>query len=112
MTAPFRAGMMLPIMRIRWLAGVFVCAWLGACAAHPPVEEMAAARRAVEAARALPGDGAPASALLKSAEEALAEAARAMQARDYRHARTKALEARRAALRAAALKRRNDRRKQ
>ncbi len=67
---------------------------------------MAAARRAVEAARALPDGNEEAQALLKSAEAALAEAARAMQAQQYNRARTKALQARRAALRAAALKRR------
>jgi hypothetical protein len=74
------------------------------CATKAPVQEMAAARSAIETAKALPADGKKADEALKSAEEALKEAADAIEHQRFEHARRKALEAQRKAQRAATLK--------
>ncbi len=77
---------------------------LSACAHKPPVQEMADARAAVEAARQMPGDAPAARRHLQSAERALAEAAAALKKARYEMARQKALEARKRARMAARIK--------
>jgi len=101
----------MPAMR-RWAWMGLAWMLLGGCAAHAPVEEMAAARSAVESVRAMPGTSPLAEKRLQSAEQALAEAARAMEAGDYAKARSKARQAQREAARAAELKREAMRKKQ
>lgn len=73
---------------------------LSACAAKAPVQEMAEARSAIATAKQLPGDG-KGEAVLKSAEQSLQEAAKAMEAQHFDRARRLALEAKRKAQRAA-----------
>lgn len=77
---------------------------VAACATKAPVQEMAAARSAIETAKALPADGKKSDEVLKSAEQALKEAADAIEKQRFEHARRKALEAQRKAQRAARLK--------
>jgi len=77
---------------------------LAACATSPPVQEMAAARSAISMAKSLPNGGVEAAASLKSAEQALAEAAHSIDEEHYERARRLAVEARRKAQVAAKLK--------
>ncbi|HKJ83110.1 MAG TPA: DUF4398 domain-containing protein [Mariprofundaceae bacterium] len=77
---------------------------MGACATKAPVQEMAAARSAIETAKSLPADGKEADEALKSAEQSLQEAADAIEHQRFDHARSKALEAQRQAQRAARMK--------
>lgn len=77
---------------------------LSSCAVKPPVQEMSDARSAIQAAHDLPGDEGQADLQLKSAEQALKDAASAMRREHYEHARRKALEAKRHAQQAAKLK--------
>ena len=77
---------------------------ISACATQPPVQEMAEARSAIHMAAKLPGDHPKAEAYLKSAEQALEEAAREIDAEHFEHARRKALEAKRHAQQAARIK--------
>jgi len=76
---------------------------LAACAAKPPVQEMAEARSAIDAARQLPGKNPAAGEMLKSAEKAMVEASSAMDAGQYDAARVRAAEAKQRASRAASL---------
>ncbi|MFQ5581617.1 MAG: DUF4398 domain-containing protein [Mariprofundaceae bacterium] len=78
-----------------------------ACAMKPPVQEMAEARSAIHMAAELPGNQPKAKAYLKSAEQALEEAAREIDAEHFEHARRKALEAKRNAQQAARIKQAN-----
>ena len=75
-----------------------------ACVMKPPVQEMSDARSAIKMAQALPGQQNKADSYLKSAEQALQEAAKAIQLERYERARSKALEAKRHAQQAARLK--------
>jgi len=77
---------------------------LAACATSPPVQEMAAARSAISIAKSLPNGGPKSDASLKSAEQALEEAARSIDAERYEMARHLAVEAKKEAQRAAKLK--------
>ncbi len=77
---------------------------LSACMLEPPAQEMADARSAFKTASELPGNDRAADRYLKSAEQALAEAAEAMRLEQYERARSKALKARRDAQRAARIK--------
>jgi len=91
------------IQGMRW--GLFiVMLMLSACATSPPVQEMAAARSAISMAKSLPHGGSESAASLKSAEQALDEAARAIDAERYERARHLAVEAKHKAQRAAKLK--------
>ncbi|RME85948.1 MAG: DUF4398 domain-containing protein [Zetaproteobacteria bacterium] len=102
MTEAFRER---KIATMRWVAVGLALWMLAACAAKPPVAEMAAARRAVEAAKAMPDGNAEARLRLQSAEAALAEARKALERGDYEAARKAAQRARTEARRAAFLKR-------
>jgi len=84
-----------------------VAAILAACATSPPVQQMAAARSAISTARSIPGDSIRARNILKSAEQALEDAARAIRQAHYEEARQKAIKAQRDAQRAAKIKQRN-----
>ncbi|MDQ6991858.1 MAG: DUF4398 domain-containing protein [Mariprofundus sp.] len=77
---------------------------LSACATKPPVQAMSDARSAIKTAQQLPGDMPKAAYYLKSAEQALSEAAQAVKAERYEQARVKAREARRNAQQAARIK--------
>ncbi len=77
---------------------------LTACATSPPVQEMAAARSAISIAKAIPHGGSESIASLKSAEQALAEAARSIDEEHYGRARRLAVKARQKAQMAAKLK--------
>jgi len=70
---------------------------LTACATTPPVQEMADARSAIQAAREIPRTNLPAELALKSAEQMLAEAAEAIRKEHYEQARQMALAAKRKA---------------
>ncbi len=86
------------------LAIPFVCLLLAACATSPPVQEMAAARTAIQMAQSLPRSSHMAEAKLKSAEQALSEAAEAIKLERYERARQLAVSAKRKAQQAAKLK--------
>jgi len=77
---------------------------LVSCVMKPPAQEMSDARSAIAMAQALPGQKDKADTYLKSAEQALQEAAEAIQLERYDRARSKALEAKRHAQQAARLK--------
>ncbi|MFQ5519554.1 MAG: DUF4398 domain-containing protein [Mariprofundus sp.] len=78
---------------------------LTSCALKPPVQEMSDARSAIKMAQELPGQpNNRAQTYLKSAEQALDEAANAISAERYERARSKALEAKRNAQKAARIK--------
>ncbi len=84
---------------------------LAACVMKPPAQEMSDARSAIKMAQDLPDHGQgdaqahkKADAYLKSAEQAMAEAATAVRLERYERARSKALEAKRQAQQAARLK--------
>jgi len=85
--------------------GLFILTLLlAACATSPPVQEMAAARSAISMAKSIPNGGDRSAASLKSAEQALEEAARSIDAAHYERARHLAVEAKHKAQRAAKLK--------
>ena len=91
-------------MRIGWKQGalyLLLVAALAACAIKPPVQEMAEARSAIEAAKQTHPNEPQAQKELKSAEEALQEAAKAIDQNRYEYARGKAIEAKRKAQHAA-----------
>jgi len=91
---------------MRW--GLFiVMLMLAACAISPPVQQMAAARSAISTAKSIPGGNVRATKILKSAEQTLQEAARAIEQEHYEEARQKALRAQRDAQRAAKIKQQN-----
>jgi len=77
---------------------------LAACATSPPVQEMAAARSAIQMAKELPNGAIKAKKMLKSAEQALGEAAAAIKQERYEYARQLAIAAKRKAQKAAKLK--------
>ncbi len=98
---PFIASDAWVVMRVIF---VTVLLFLAACATTPPVQEMAAARSAISTAKSLPDGGSEAAASLKSAEQALEEAARSIENEGYGQARRLAIKARQRAQRAARLK--------
>ena len=73
---------------------------LASCATTPPVQEMADARSAIQAAKEIPHTNLPAEMALKSAEQMLSEAAEAIRKEHYEQARQAALAAKRKAQRA------------
>lgn len=77
-----------------------MCMGLAACAAKPPIQEMAEARTSVQMAAQLAQhqDGKPP--MLQSAEQALKKAAQAIQDKRYGYARSEALKAKYRAQRA------------
>ncbi len=77
---------------------------LAACAIKPPVQEMSNARAAIKMAQGLPGSTENSEKVLNAAETALGKASEAVDQKRYDYARSKALEARRHAQRAARLK--------
>jgi TolA-binding protein len=88
----------------KWKAGVLsllLMAALAGCAVAPPVQEMAEARSAIDAAKQIHSAQPQAKRELKSAEQALQEAASAIDREQYELARRKALEAKRKAQHAA-----------
>lgn len=88
----------------KWKAGVLsllLMAALAGCAVQPPVQEMAEARSAIDAAKQIHSTQPQARQELKSAEQALREAAAAIDREQYELARRKALEAKRKAQHAA-----------
>jgi len=86
---------------IKYLSIVTIAIVLTACAAKPPVQEMAEARSAIKSAQQLDGKTPKASLALKSAEASLKEAADAIDLEMYEKARRKAVEAKRNAQRSA-----------
>ncbi len=84
------------------LAGLVTA--LAACTVKPPVQEMAEARTALKTAQDIEGGDQRADKYLQSAEQALGEAAAAIDAQQYERARRKAVEARRDAQQAARIK--------
>jgi len=94
--------MQMKLKQILILAGV--AAVFAACTVKPPVQEMAEARSALKTAQEIEGRDARADRYLQSAEEALQEAAGAIDAQQYERARRKAVEARRDAQQAARIK--------
>lgn len=95
-----KTGIMLGVKAILF----FPILLLAACATQPPVQEMSDARSAISIAQGLPGEQKRADHYLKSAETALDDAAKAIEAEHYERARTKALEAKRSAQEAARIK--------
>ncbi|MDQ6973941.1 MAG: hypothetical protein Q9M10_03575 [Mariprofundaceae bacterium] len=75
-----------------WLI-IFISLALAACAAKPPIQEMAAARSSLHMAHQLTQASDMPMPVLKSAETALKEAAQAIQKKRYKYARTQALKA-------------------
>jgi len=73
---------------------------LAACAAKPPIQEMAEARLSVEVAHQLSEQSSGKMPLLQSAEVALKEASEAIQKKRYEYARIQALKAKHDALQA------------
>jgi len=71
---------------------------------EPPVQEMADARSALKTAHELPGSTPASEQYLKSAEQALEEAAEAIRQEHYERARSKALKAKNDAQKAARIK--------
>jgi len=104
-------GLTLPgiglIMHLMKRALLILLLLFSACAMKPPAQEMADARSAIKAAEALPGHHPKADAYLKSAEQALKEAAEAIRQERYERALNKAHEAKRKAQQAASLKQSN-----
>jgi len=76
----------------QWIAFI-MCMGLVACATKPPVQEMAEARSSVYMAEQLAKKSAVKPMILQSAEQALKEAAQAIENKQYEHARNKALKA-------------------
>lgn len=83
---------------------VAVLILLAGCAMKPPVQEMAEARSALRAAQQLEGESALADQRLESAEQALHDAAEAIDQQQYERARRKAAEAKVKAQQAARIK--------
>ncbi|PIS20039.1 MAG: hypothetical protein COW19_08710 [Zetaproteobacteria bacterium CG12_big_fil_rev_8_21_14_0_65_55_1124] len=83
-------------MKSGWI-GITMALVLAACATTPPVQEMAAARSAIQAAKEIPKTNLPAELALKSAEQMLGEAAEAIRQEHYEQARQMALAAQRKA---------------
>jgi len=77
--------------------GLALALMLASCATSPPVQEMADARSAIQAAKEIPHSNMPADTALKSAEQLLAEAAEAIRKEHYEQARQMALAAKRKA---------------
>jgi len=71
---------------------------------HPPTQEMANARSAIQTARSLPGDQPQAAQALHDAELKLDQASQAIRDKDFALAREKALEAKHSARQAAKIK--------
>ncbi len=71
---------------------------------HPPTQEMANARSAIQTARALPGEQPQATEALRDAEQQLDMASQAIREKDFTLAREKALAAKHSARRAAKIK--------
>jgi len=82
-----------------WIVFI-MCVGLVACATKPPVQEMAEARSSVYMADQLAQKSGVHPAMLESAEQALHEAAQAIQEKKYARARAEALKAKRHAQRA------------
>lgn len=79
------------------VVGFVMAVLLASCATTPPVQEMADARSAIQAAREIPRTNLPAELALKSAEQMLSEAAEAIRKEHYEQARQIALAAKRKA---------------
>jgi len=79
------------------LTGIAIALLLASCATAPPVQEMAAARSAIQTAKDMHGNNASSGLALKSAEKMLEEAAEAIRQERYEQARKLALSARRKA---------------
>jgi len=79
------------------LTGITLALLLVACATTPPVQEMAAARSAIQTAKNMPESNLPADLALKSAEQMLEGAAEAIRHEKYEQARQMALSAKRKA---------------
>jgi len=77
---------------------------LTSCAVKPPVQEMAEARTAIAAARSIVSETDASNRELKSAEQALKEAADAIGLQRFERARRLALEAKRKAQKAVSYK--------
>ncbi|MDX8391510.1 MAG: DUF4398 domain-containing protein [Mariprofundaceae bacterium] len=75
-----------------------------ACATTPPVQEMAAARSAIQMAKELPQGTKKAEEKLQSAEHSLSQAAAAIKQQHYEYAKQLAISAKRKAQGAAELK--------
>jgi len=86
-------------MKLR-LTGIAIILLLVACATTPPVQEMAAARSAIQAAKEISSSNFPAEQALKSAEQMLKEAADAIRQEKFEQARQLALSAKRKAQKA------------
>jgi len=87
------------MMKYIWMIAC-LCA-LASCVVKPPVQEMAEARSAVKAVQMAGDSTSESAAYLKSAETALKQAAEAIEQQKYTRARSKALEAKRQAKKAA-----------
>ncbi len=72
-----------------------ICMGLAACAAKPPIQEMAEARSSVKVAHQLAEQSSADMPLLQSAEKALKKASQAIQKKRYEYARIQALKAKR-----------------
>ncbi len=82
---------------MNYLMMLWVGLGLAACAAQPPVQEMAAARASVHMAKTLAHEHHMPVPALQSAEQALQQAAQDIQQQHYQRARSKALQAKRKA---------------
>ena len=71
---------------------------------HPPTQEMANARSAIQTAKSLPGDQPQATEALHDAEQQRNQASQAIREKDFALAREKALAAKHSARRAAKIK--------
>lgn len=86
-------------------AAIAIALCLAACATTTaPVQEMAAARSAIQAAKQIPKTNASADEALKSAEQMLKQAAEEIRQEHYKRARELAVSAKRKAQRAVQLK--------
>ena len=83
-------------MKSGWI-GITIAIVLAACATSAPVQEMAAARSAIQTAKEIPKTNLPAELALKSAEQMLQEAADAIRQEKFEQARQLALSAKRKA---------------
>ncbi len=80
---------------------------LAACA-HPPTQEMAHARSAIQTAKSLPGHNPRADDEIRQAERELQAASQAIREKNFALAREKALNAKHRARRAAKLKQQSE----
>jgi PBP1b-binding outer membrane lipoprotein LpoB len=85
-------------------AGIAIALLLAACATTAPVQEMAAARSAIQTAKEIPRTSPSADLALKSAEQMLNEAAEEIRQEHYERARQLALSAKRKAQSAVQMK--------